>query len=175
MAYLVIAVRRAVVDAGPLLSALVLNFARNTPPERQQALFDRSRIADYLVQHSGRQRAFVELFQSIVEIQTTSHVIGELQGLQELHGDDQHDFWQASLDWLARKKLDEKLIRLLDLNSQESWREAICRIGPCDAGLVELALRGGTTLLTDDRRTLAPLAWGLGVDCRVVRDLLPEE
>lgn len=175
MAAIALGVRPSVVDAGPLLSALVLRFTRKTLLERRRALIDRSRISDYLVRSPGRQRAFVELFDSIVEINTTSHVIGELQGLQVLRGDEQRDFWLSSMDWLVKKKLDEKLVRLLDLNSQSSSRDRVCRIGPCDAGLIELALKEGATLLTDDRRTLAPLAWDVGVDCHVVNDLLPQE
>ena len=76
------------------------------------------------------------------------------------------------MHWLAKKQLDEQLIRLLDLSSSQ-LRNSVCLIGPCDTGLIELAHREGAILLTDDRRTLAPLARGNGVDCHVVEDLLP--
>ena len=175
MAAIAAVVVGAVVDAGPLMSALVLHFARQASPGSRQALIGRSRIADYLVGEPVRQRAFVEFFDSIPKINTTSHVIGELQGLQRFRGGEQRDFWMTSLDWLGGKKLDERLVRLLDLTSSPSWRDIVCRIGPCDGGLIELALKEGTTLLTDDRRTVAPLAWSLGVDCHVVEDLLPQE
>jgi hypothetical protein len=165
-------VRRAVVDASPLLSALVLNFSISAPAGRQQGILDRSRVADYLRNEPRRRQAFIELFRSIREINTTSHVIGELQGLQKLRDVEQKGFWLSSMNWLAEKKLDEKLVRLLDLRGNP-LEESLYRIGPCDTGLVELARREGATLLTDDRRTLAPFALNLGVDCRVVEDMLP--
>ena len=164
--------RRAVVDAGPLLSALVLQFSLLAPAARRQGIFDRSRIADYLLKEPELQRAFIELFGSIREINATSHVIGELQGLQTLRDLEQEEFWRSSMHWLAEKKLDEKLVRLLDLN-ESPLHKSVCLIGPCDTGLVELARREGAILFTDDRRTLAPFARNLGVDCHVVEDVLP--
>ena len=51
-------------------------------------------------------------------------------------------------------------------------RNNISTIGPTDAGLIELALREGCMLLTDDQRTLAPLAYRLGVDCGIFKTML---
>lgn len=165
-------IRRAVVDAGPLLSALILQFSRSAAPERKQGILQRSRIADYLRTEPGPQRAFSELFGSIREIKTTSHVIGELQGLQTLRDVEQQDFWRSGMHWLAKKQLDEQLVRLLDLSSSH-LQNSVCSIGPCDTGLIELAHREGAILLTDDRRTLTPLARAYGINCHVVEDLLP--
>jgi hypothetical protein len=123
------------------------------------------------------QNACLELFRSIRSILTTSHVIGELQGLQtsrlKLKGADLKSFWLASMELLALSKLDERLLRLIEDGFQrEDVRHNIAQIGPTDAGLIQLALREGCTLLTDDERTLAPLAYRLGVDCKFFKPLL---
>ena len=85
-------IRRAIVDFSVLISAMVLQFSRHVRPERQEALISRTRAASYLKTNAARRRAFIELLDSISEIKTTSHVIGELQGLQKLHDEEQREF-----------------------------------------------------------------------------------
>jgi hypothetical protein len=119
----------------------------------------------------------MQLFESIPSILTTSHVIGELQGLQTLKGEYQKGFWMCVMQWLSAKGLDEKLVRLFDLYQDESLRLAVGEVGSTDAGLVGLARQVGCftpnkVLLTDDRRTLAPLARQQQIYCHVVEDLL---
>jgi hypothetical protein len=92
--------------------------------------------------------------------------------LQQLKGDLQTAFWQASMNWLTLKGLDESLISLMELHSHPGRREWVCEIGPTDSGLIELAVRHRTALLTDDRRTMLARAKQNGVDCRVVQDQL---
>src|SRR5438034_10477591 len=103
--------RQVVVDASPLISILVLKYAFTLEPEAAKAVISRSRVASYLGADSA-QVAMVRLFDHVRGITTTSHVIGELQGLQELTGDSQTAFWQAAMNWLALKGLDENLITL---------------------------------------------------------------
>jgi rRNA-processing protein FCF1 len=122
------------------------------------------------------QRACMELYGSIRSILTTSHVVGEIQGLQTsrlgLKEEDFRVFWLGSMELLALK-LDERLLRLIeDGFHRKDRRHNISEVGPTDAGLIELARSEGCTLLTDDRRTLAPLAWRLGVDCQLFKSLL---
>jgi len=108
---------------------------------------------------------------------TTSHVIGELHGLQasrlKLYGDDRRGFWLASIDLLTQWNIDETLIRLLDLAADEKFGNFLPEIGPTDTGLIQLAFQHGCVLITQDERTLAPKARAVGVDCRLVDRLLP--
>ena len=104
-------------------------------------------------------------------------MIGELQGLQTLKGEYQKGFWTHAMQWLSTKGLDEKLVRLFDVYQDEALRLAVGEVGSTDAGLVRLARQVGCftpdkVLLTDDRRTLAPLARQQQVYCYVVEDLL---
>jgi predicted nucleic acid-binding protein len=104
------------------------------------------------------QQACMDLFGSMRAVLTTSNVIGEIQGLQKLTGDDLRTFWLYSMQLLASKGLDEKLLRLIeDMFHREDVRNNVTQIGPTDAGLIELARREGCVLLTDDERTLGPV------------------
>jgi len=76
------------------------------------------------------------------------------------------------MNWLAGKGMDEKLIRLLDLNSHPRNQNWVCEIGPTDCGLMELALQERAALLTDDQRAIAWRARQNGIDCRLVEDEL---
>lgn len=161
-------------DTGPLISILILKYAFTLQPDAAEAAIAKSRIQPYL-RNDGAQKAMIRLFDQIREIMTTSHVIGELQGLQSLKGDSQKAFWRFSMDWLKSKSLDEKLVGILDLNSQARSQNWVCEVGPTDSGLLELARREGAVLLTDDRRTLAGYGLKKDIDCRLVQDLLDEE
>ena len=86
----------AVVDTSPLLSALILEYRRRSSPVRSEKILSGSRIADYLQHDQKRQMNFVRLFEGIPNIVTTSHVLGELQGLQRLKEDYQRGFWECS-------------------------------------------------------------------------------
>jgi len=167
----------AVVDTSPLLSALILEYMRRSSPVRSEKILSSSRIADYLQHDQKRRMNFVRLFESIPNILATSHVLGELQGLQRLKEDYQRGFWECAMQWLSAKGLDERLVKLLDLHGDTSLRRAVGEVGSTDAGLVSLARQVGCftpdkVLLTDDQRTLAPLARQQQVYCYVVEDLL---
>lgn len=74
------------------------------------------------------------------------------------------------MDFLQRKRLDERAaLRLLDMHRLEDLRDAVYKAGPTDVGLIELAREERCTLLTNDERTLASMAWELGFDCRLVQ------
>lgn len=161
--------RKAVVDTGPLFDVLTLNFVRR---HGRQEVLDRTTISG----SPEVQDAYLRLFSTIRTVLTTSHVVGELQGLEnsrlKLRGAYLEDFWLASADFLTARNFDERLISLLHMYSEERLRVPLTAIGPSDVGLIELALREGCPLLTDDERTLAPHAWRLGVDCRLVKRLV---
>ena len=166
---------RAVIDSGPLFSALVLNY------DLRRIGFGRSpKFTDKLddpLRNIKAQRQFLELLRSIRQKLTTSHVIAELNGLEKsrlrLYGDGRREFWRTSIDLLVQWDLDERLIRLLDLASDESFRECLPDIGAADTGLIHLALRHECVLITEDERTLAREAWTRGVECRLVKQLVP--
>jgi len=161
-----------VIDTGPLFTILTLNYVRRT--KRQSLL---QKIDEEIRRSFSMQDACLQLSQSIRSLLSTSHVIGEIQGLQTsrlgLKGEDVQGFWLASMELLALSKLDKRLLRLIEDGFQrEDVRHNISQIGPTDAGLIELALREGCMLPTDDQRTLAPLAYQLGVDCRIFKPML---
>lgn len=167
---------RAVIDSGVLFTTLTLNYIRRThfpEPKRTKIL---NSLDMELRANGERQQAYLLMMSSIGVTLITSHVVGELQGLQTsrlgLRDDDLRFFWLHSLEYLLERNLDERLLRLLDMNSREHSREALCNIGPADTGLIDLALSEGCPLLTDDEHTLAWRAWRAGVDCRVVRQII---
>jgi rRNA-processing protein FCF1 len=163
---------KVVIDSGPLFTVLTVHYAIRT--KRGSLL---RKIDDDIRSSVSMQDACLELFRSIRSILTTSHVIGEIQGLQtsrlKLKGTDLRDFWFPSMELLEFRKLDERLLRLIEEGFQlADVRHNISEIGPTDAGLIELARREGCVLLTDDQRTLAQSAWRLGVDCKIFKPLL---
>jgi hypothetical protein len=162
---------RVVIDSGPLFTILTLNYSTRT---NRPSLLEK--IDNEIRSSESMRRRCLELFGFIRSILTTSHVVGEIQGLQTsrlgLKGEDFQGFWLGSME-LLQGKLDERLLRLIEEGFRlEAVRHNISRIGPTDAGLIELARREGCVLLTDDERTLAPLAWRLGVDCRIFKPML---
>ena len=166
---------RAVIDSGPLFSALVINYDLRQAEYGRSSRF-RSVLADPL-QNAGAQRRFLELVSSIGEKLTTSHVIAELGGLEKsrlrLYGADRIGFWRTSIDLLTQWDIDEKLVRLLDLAVDEVFRECLPEIGATDTALIQLAQQNECVLITEDERTLAREAWTRGIDCRLVKQLIP--
>lgn len=131
-------------------------------------------IDPWLAGDSPRQERFLELLASIRQKLTTSHVIAELNGLEKarlrLHGAELNRFWSGTIDLLTQWNLDEQLIRLLDVAQRTEL--AMTRVGLIDSGVIELARRHGCLLITEDERTLAPLALGLCVDCQLVKQIV---
>ena len=165
--------QKAVIDSGPLFSALALNYdlrgiGYGRSPKFTHVLHDP-------LKNTTAQRPFLELLRSIREKLTTSHAIAELNGLMTsrlgLYGAVRRDFWRTSIDLLIQWDIDETLIRLLDLASDESFRACLPAIGAVDTGLIELALRQECALITEDESTLAPEAWARGVNCFLVKQL----
>jgi hypothetical protein len=76
------------------------------------------------------------------------------------------------MELLTARALDERsLLRLLDMYVVGELMEGVCTLGPVDTALIDLTRREGGTLLTDDT-PLAGRAWGLGVDCRLISELI---
>jgi hypothetical protein len=165
----------AVIDSGPLFDALLLNYDMPRASLGRQLRF-RPEL-DYELQSKNAQRQFLELLASIPRKLTTSHVIAELHGLEKrslgLHGPVLRDFWNTSIDLLMQWRIDETLVRLLDLASNDSLRICLPRIEVTDTGLIDLAKRNNCVLITRDERTLAREAYIQQVDCRLVKRLIP--
>ena len=163
---------QAVIDAEPLFSAPIVNHLQN-PAARanREHLLD---AVDESVRAPGMHLPFLEFLAAIPEKLTTSHVVGEVNGLAKsrlkLYGPESRVFWNGSIDLLMRWNFDERLVALLDF-AQDSADE-IVRAGVVDIGLIRLAQRSGAVLITGDERTLAPLAREQGVDCELLRNLL---
>src|SRR5437667_9020709 len=99
------AIHKAVVDTGPLVSVLVLKCSQTLEPRAATAIIERNRIPQYLGS-SDQQISMVHLFDGIWIILTSSHVVGELQGLQRLKGASLREFWLFAMSWLSLKGLD---------------------------------------------------------------------
>src|SRR5881296_134463 len=99
-------IRKSVMDTGPLLSAITLEFVRRHPTLRDSIL-TKSRLEPYL-KSPVKQESFLELFGSIETILTTSHVVAELHGLRFLDARLQKEFWQCAVELLSRKEFDER-------------------------------------------------------------------
>ncbi|MGA9997975.1 MAG: hypothetical protein WBP93_21350 [Pyrinomonadaceae bacterium] len=162
--------KKVVMDTSPLFSAMTLSYIRSNPRERNTVL-QRNRLEKYFQDYPDKERDFLQLFERIQTVLTTSHVIGEIQGLQKLTGRSQREFWLSSLFILKRKGIEENLLRLLDMNEENDKKELICTIGPTDAGLIALAQQERCVLLTDDG-PLTSFARAQGVDCWLTRDIL---
>jgi rRNA-processing protein FCF1 len=165
---------KAVIDASPLFTALVLELVENSPESHRKTILERSALPLYLASPSRRWE-FVQLFRSIPTILTTSQVIAEVNGLlkrESIKGERYRAFWTHGMDLMNAKRLDERsLLRLLDMYVVGALKEGVCTIGPVDTALIDLARGEGCALLTDDT-TLAWRAWDLGVDCRLVDKLI---
>ncbi len=88
---------KVVIDSGPLFTVLTLHYAMRT--KRASLL---QKIDEDIRRSVSMQRACLELFRSVRSILTTSHVIGEIQGLQTsrlgLRDEDFKGFWLGSME-----------------------------------------------------------------------------
>jgi len=166
--------RRVVVDTGPLFNVLALIFVRNSPTHRYPGFEKIFGAATYLYD-PVKERKLLELFENIQKILTTSHVIVEIAWLRKRRSSlPSREFWEYARDYLARKKLDERLLTLNEICGSDEGLKIVSEIGPTDAGLIELARREKCDLLTDDESTLVQRARAMGLidQCWLVRDLL---
>jgi len=167
--------QKAVIDTGPLFSALVLNY------DLPRIAFGRARRFTHTLEEPLRSHnnpsLFLDILGSIREKLTTSHVIAELNGLVKtrlkLGDEDRLSFWRTGIDLLLQWNIDETLVRLLDLARDENSKACLPRIGAVDTGLIHLAIEHNCALITEDERTLAREAWTRRVDCRLVKQLMP--
>ena len=164
-------IRQAVIDTGPLFSALVVNHVQQRPTKG-----NRDRLLGCVnesVQHPDAHVRFLSVLGSISRKLTTSHVLGEINGLVnvklKLHEPELSRFWNGCIELLTLWELDERLIRFLDFAGASA--PGIARLGIVDTGLIRLAQEHGCVLITEDG-PLFRLAGEQGVDCRSLKSLL---
>ncbi len=144
----------AVIDSGVLFTALTINYVERAhlPEAKGSALLAKT-VHRELCASAHLRHAYLQLLNGVRNPLITSHVVGELQGLQtsrsKLRGEDLRFFWVHSLEFLLARNFDERLLRLMSL-----------------------ALSAGCPLVTDDDRTLAWRARHAGVDCHLARLLI---
>ncbi len=111
------AIRNAVLDTGPLMSALVANFLDRMPG----ITADCSSYGDWqfhppLLSRDGQQQ-LLGLLAGLRDRKTIAHVMAEISALLDsklkLRGPYPQLFWQWSIDLLTQWNLDERLIRLV--------------------------------------------------------------
>lgn len=166
---------KAVVDTSTLFNALVLTLVEKSAEPHRKVILEASALSTYLANSASRQKAFLQFFRSIPTILTTPHVIAEVNGLLkkgQVKGARHRAFWTHAMEFMNAKALDERhSLRLLDMFIDGALKERVCEIGPVDTTLIDLARNEGCALLTDDQ-TLGWRAWGIGVDCRLVYNLV---
>jgi rRNA-processing protein FCF1 len=172
-----IVLARAVIDTSVLFIVLGLHYIQRAhlpEPKRRSIL---ALLDDSALREQRRQDAYLQLVAGIRAALITSHVIGELQGLQisrlKLSGDDVKHFGSHCIDFLLLKNFDEQLVRLLKMRHGTD-RQRLELIGPPDAGLIRLALAERCPILTNDVRTLSGRARQAGVECLIARDLVAD-
>jgi rRNA-processing protein FCF1 len=168
---------RAVIDTSVLFIVLGLHYVRQShlPEPKRQSILER--LDDSALREPRRQDAYLQLVEDVRAPLITSHVVGELQGLQnrslKLSEDDVSHFWGHCIDYLLLKNFDEQLVRLIEMR-EGGDRHRLGLIGPPDAGLIRLALAERCPILTNDVRTLAGRARQAGVECLIARELVAD-
>jgi hypothetical protein len=161
--------RKAVVDTGPLFTALTFQFISIQPVYRQIVLSEHKPP----LYAQRRERDFLDFFASIGQILFTSHVIGEIRSRRELKRPDvRSNFWLSSMDYLKHKCADERLLTLVSLSDDDHNRRLVCTFGPVDTGLIVLARDHNCVLLTDDNRLLSCQDANRGPAIELVQNLL---
>lgn len=159
--------RRAVIDSGPLMDLLTLQWASKSRIRPSTPLDTLSSYLQRDVEKRGRFEKFVEAVPSLL---TTSHVIGELQRLsKKLSGSYQREFWTSTMEYLEELKYEERLITFKDTSRD---RLPIREIGPTDCGLIRLATLECCSLLTNDRRLKGKAQSIANIDGRLMEEVV---
>src|SRR5687767_14535789 len=110
-----------VIDASPVMNLLGLHFSRvqAVTPEVRERRITGDTAKQYLGLAPDRQDNFLQLFDAIPSFTTTSHVVGELQGLSHnlrLNETEKKAFWRTSAEFVRAHRFDERLVGLLELD-----------------------------------------------------------
>ncbi|MBM2814247.1 MAG: hypothetical protein HW421_1009 [Ignavibacteria bacterium] len=164
--------RKAVIDTSVLLDALLISYYNLKEGHDS--------IIQYVKQlYLGKEiflKNYTEFLEGIECFITTSHAIGELQGLFStrigIEGDLKRNFWEKSVSYLKTKKINELLIELALISENKTYIKFIFDIGYIDTGLIELAKKENLPIITDDVRTLSNFAYGQAIELFVPEQFL---
>jgi len=160
-----------IIDSGPLLIALTVNYLYACNIERKNDYIDN--IWDNFKKKEINPFQIKEYFQRLPNFYTTPHAIGELIGLARSklkNKIDLNHFWSISINYLKAKNINENFIKILDLYSDESSMPLIKEIGFIDSELIKLAKEICIPILTIDDRTLKAKADKQGVNVIILDD-----
>ncbi len=150
--------KKAIIDSCVLIDALMINYIRISTnsilnKKWEHILYETNNLS---------KKNYNDFLENIKTFVTTSHVIGELNGLVnnrlDLKDSLKVSFWANSVSYLKFKNLDEKLIQLFSISENISYNKFIFQIGIVDTGLIELAKDEDLTIITKDSRTLVARA-----------------
>lgn len=147
-------IKEVILDSGPLLIYLCLNYIRNKEIKNKEKLlfqaYDKAKHIPNVIDQ------FESYFNNINKIYTSSHIIGELKGLvkSRLKEINEDDFWQHSIEFLNRINFFEETIKLIELSNDNKFKNLIYKIGFVDSGLLKLADDKKVNIISTDHRTL---------------------
>jgi hypothetical protein len=144
------------VDTGPLLTLLTLDYLRETgaAETRRGAV-----LADIRAERQWtviEEELFSELLSQYSRLLTTPHVVAEafkLRAHAALKGD-QHRFRRLAMSSFKKANLQEVHCPLVDLALNEDSVEWVCNFGATDAMLLHVSMKEACLILTDDTRLL---------------------
>jgi hypothetical protein len=130
------------VDANLLFDYLAWWFSAQADPPTPEPSLQRPSAPDL-------QEAFRWYLDRAKPIQTSPHVIAEIQGLAKSrlarYGERLASFWRFAQHELARLCLQEQLIKIVEMDADD-----LPSFGPTDTSLLALAARPGSLMLTDE-------------------------
>jgi hypothetical protein len=130
------------VDTNLLFDYLVWRFWAQASPSIPEPTLGRLSTPDM-------KEAFRWYLDLVKPIQTSPHVIAEIHGLAKARlkwdGETLASFWSFAQRELARLRLQEDLIRIVEMDPDD-----LPSFGPTDTSLLALAARSEGLLLTDD-------------------------
>jgi rRNA-processing protein FCF1 len=165
-------VRKAVIDTSVLFESLLINYT--------QVKNNKDKIIHFGNNIFGLnniyKKNYIDFLDKIECFVTTSHAIGELQGLIssriKLDGLLKKRFWEISVSYLKEKKISEQLIELISFSDSKYYSNFIYDIGYVDTGLIELAKKEKMAIITQDVETLANFARAQGIEVFVPIEFL---
>ncbi|MBO0719964.1 MAG: hypothetical protein J2P41_04035 [Blastocatellia bacterium] len=162
---------KAVIDSSPLFTALTLELLEREP-QAAISILDKYPLQPYLANDPTSQRNFRALIDSIGEILTTSHVIGEIRSRFHVREYLHSKYWESNLDFFAKHNINEKLVTVAEMIQDLKLKQLVYEVGPIDTGLMQLAHQEGCTLLTDDSNLYTWLGAFPGLSIELVKNLV---
>lgn len=163
---------KIIVDTGPLLVWLTLNFVKGRNFDEKVKVVHSVYSDVTMLKNSIND--LESFFKNSTEIITTPHVIGELIGLVKsklgFTKEQEYEFWDISIDFLSKMQLNEELITLVELYNEKSFQSLIPKIGFVDTELIKLSQKLNIPILSIDKRTLKVEAEKKNVAVLILQD-----